>query len=62
MKVFNKRSFPNVIMTALGYGKGINAKPHNPIYGFDSIPIIDKINSGQLDEISYVEGEEIVND
>ena len=34
----------------------------NPIYGFCRIPIIDKINSGQLQEISYVEGEGIVND
>ena len=32
----------------------------NPIYGFSRIPIIDKIKSGQLEEISYIGGEGIV--
>lgn len=34
----------------------------NPIYGFSRVPIIDKINSGQLEEISYVEGEGVVSE
>ena len=47
------------LVNILGYGKGKYTKPRNPIYGFGRIPIIDKINSGQLEEISYVEGEGI---
>ena len=44
----------------LGYGKGINAKHRTPFYGFERVPIIDQINSGQLEEVLYVDGEGIV--
>lgn len=44
----------------LGYGKGTNAKHHNPIYSFTSSPIIEKLQNGQLEEITYVDGEGIV--
>lgn len=34
-------------------------KIRKPIYGFERTPIIDQINSGQLEEILYVDGEGI---
>lgn len=32
----------------------------NPIYGFNRIPIIEKIQSGQIEEIAVVDGEGII--
>lgn len=56
------KPFPYLMATILNYGKGKYTKPRNPIYGFKRIPLIDKIKSGQLEEINYVKGEGIVND
>ena len=35
-------------------------KIRKPFYGFERTPIIDQINSGQLEEVLYVDGEGIV--
>lgn len=48
-----------VKMMLLGYGKGTNTKPHNPIYSFSRSPIAEKLQNGQLEEITYVNGEGI---
>lgn len=62
MKAFEDNPFKYLLAIILGYGKRQNTKPRNPIYGFKRISIIDKINSGQLEEISYVKGEGVEND
>ena len=43
----------------LGYGKGTIKTWHYPIYSFTSSRIAKKLQSGQLEEITYVEGEGI---